>query len=113
MHPPTRRSRLAFEVCKLGSSWTAVVVCDICGEDIESGGRLHWSWEDEEDDKRYSFALPVVTHEKCSKAGSLLSRPGGSEMVRMDLMEYVSLLLLKYPLSPGMSHGHSIHKNES
>ena len=109
----TRRISLAFEVCKSGDNWTAVVVCDICGDDISRGGTLQWSWEDDEDDKKYSFALPVIVHEKCSGKGSFMSRISGGDMIKMDLMEYVSLLLLKYPLSPALSHGNSTHENEA
>ena len=104
---------MAFEVCRSGKAWTAVVVCDVCGEDIEDGGNLYWSWEEEKDDKKYQFALPIVAHLKCSKEGGFVMRPSGSKVIKMELMEYVSLLLLKYPLGPAMSYGNPIHENES
>jgi len=109
----TRIISLAFEVCKSGNSWTAVVVCDMCGDDISSSGVVQWLWEDEEDDKRYSFALPVVSHETCATKSAILSRASSGEMIKMDLREYVSLLLLKFPLSPALSHGNSTHENKA
>ena len=103
---------MAFEVCKRGKGWTAIVVCDVCGDNINRGGNLYWSWEDM-DDKKYSFALPLVIHNKCSDKNDLRFPTENSKMIKMDLMEYISLLLLKYPLVPALSHGNSIRENDS
>ena len=107
-----RRNELAFEVCKRGKDWTAVVVCDVCGDNINHGGNLHWSWGDM-DDQKYNFALPLVIHSKCSAKDDLSFPYEGGKMIKMDLMEYISLLLLKYPPGPALSHINSIHENDS
>ena len=108
-----RRNDLAFEVCKRGDGWTAVVVCDVCGDDIQSGGNLCWSWE-AIDDKKYHFALPVVMHDRCSRIGAMSSIVvGGGKTIKMDLMDYISLLLLNYPLSPALSPVKSKRQNDA